>query len=215
MQPIYKACLFDFDFTLADSSEGVVDCINTALTRLGLPIKPSAEICRTIGYSLRETREILCGPQEPLTIEKFKEYFVERADQVMAAKTKLFPDVPGVLADLKEHSIKIGIVTSKFRYRIEEIMKREKLSDYIDTIIGCEDVNQQKPNPEGVFLAGKRMQVKTEDMILIGDSIVDAKTAMNAGVPFIGVLSGVMTRDELAVYPHLKIISAIGELIDT
>ena len=44
-----QAIVCDFDFTLADSSLGVVACINEALVRLGLPQTPAARIHATIG----------------------------------------------------------------------------------------------------------------------------------------------------------------------
>ena len=31
----YEAILFDFDFTLGDSSEGIILCVNTALEQMG------------------------------------------------------------------------------------------------------------------------------------------------------------------------------------
>ena len=37
MTPSFKAVIFDFDYTLADSSEGVVECVNYALRGVGLP----------------------------------------------------------------------------------------------------------------------------------------------------------------------------------
>ena len=46
-----RAVMFDFDFTLADSSEGVVICVNHALSRMGLPESPADAIARTIGWT--------------------------------------------------------------------------------------------------------------------------------------------------------------------
>jgi len=44
-----QAIVCDFDFTLADSSLGVVACVNEALVCLGLPQTPAARIHATIG----------------------------------------------------------------------------------------------------------------------------------------------------------------------
>ena len=49
-----RAVLFDFDFTLADSAEGIVACMNHALGRLGLPPAPADAIRRTIGLDPRK-----------------------------------------------------------------------------------------------------------------------------------------------------------------
>ena len=35
--PTFRVVLFDFDYTLADSSQGAIECINFALAEMGLP----------------------------------------------------------------------------------------------------------------------------------------------------------------------------------
>jgi len=46
----YKAVFFDFDYTLADSSKAVIECINYALQKMGYPESSPESICRTIGF---------------------------------------------------------------------------------------------------------------------------------------------------------------------
>ena len=90
----------------------------------------------------------------------------------------------------------MGIVSTKFRYRIQEILKRENVIKYFDVIIGGEDVAKHKPDPEGLLKAWKRLNNKSLHTLYIGDSIVDAQTAQNAEVPFLAVLTGVTKREE-------------------
>ena len=54
---------------------------------------------------------------------------VERADEVMTDMTELFDIVPETVAALRELGIQLGIVTLKYRYRIESVLEREQLSD--------------------------------------------------------------------------------------
>ena len=60
-----QAIICDFDFTLADSSPGVVACVNEALAGLGLPPASAARIHATIGLSLPHTLQALTGIVEP------------------------------------------------------------------------------------------------------------------------------------------------------
>ena len=62
MKP-FQAIIFDFDYTLADSSRGVIDCIKYALHALGLPSVSDKLACQTIGLSLGDTLIQLVGPQ--------------------------------------------------------------------------------------------------------------------------------------------------------
>src|SRR5262249_51265508 len=50
----FKTIIFDFDYTLADSSRGIIQCTNYALLSMGLPSVSDEAVCRTIGMSLKD-----------------------------------------------------------------------------------------------------------------------------------------------------------------
>jgi phosphoglycolate phosphatase len=131
----------------------------------------------------------------------------------MADNTRLYSDVPILFEILTKRSINIGIVTSKYRYRIEEILRRENLAEKVNVIIGHEDVKSPKPDPEGLFIAIKRMNLHPNDVLYVGDSIVDAKTAKQGKTHFAVILSGVTKREEFNEYPFESIFNNISELI--
>ena len=47
-----RTVIFDFDYTLADSSVGIIDCIQTAQLGMELPRSSEDAIRRTIGLSV-------------------------------------------------------------------------------------------------------------------------------------------------------------------
>ncbi len=192
----YHTIIFDFDYTLADSSRGVAECINFALKNLNLPEVSYNDICRTIGLSLADTLVKLTGQENSIKEKEFAKLFTRRADEVMIAGTLLYKTVHSALGKLKKRNLKLGIVSTKFRYRIQEILKRENILEYFDVIVGGEDVTQHKPDPEGLLKAWERLNNKSPHTLFIGDSIVDAETAQNAGIPFLAVLTGVTKREE-------------------
>ena len=61
ISPGIQSVIFDFDYTLADSSVGIIDSANYALIRLGLPTATDDAIRRTIGMSLTSTLPALAG----------------------------------------------------------------------------------------------------------------------------------------------------------
>ncbi|GAE89654.1 inorganic pyrophospatase PpaX [Acetivibrio straminisolvens JCM 21531] len=145
----YKAVFFDFDYTLADSSKGVIECINYALQKMGYPKSSPESICKTICLTLSEAYRELSGDTSDSNAELFRQYFKERADIVMCDGTIVYNTVESVLKRLKSMNLKTGIVSTKYRYRIEDILKRDGLLQYFDVIIGGEDVAAPKPDPEG------------------------------------------------------------------
>ncbi|MBN1397910.1 MAG: HAD-IA family hydrolase [Bacteroidetes bacterium] len=205
----YHTIIFDFDYTLADSSRGVAECINFALKNLDLLEASYKDICRTIGLSLTDTFAELAGIENFVRSKEFTRLFTKRADEVMTAGTVMYKTVPPVIDKLKKRGIKPGIVSTKFRYRIQEILKRENMLENFDVIIGGEDVLRHKPDPEGLLKAWERMNNKSLQTLYIGDSIIDAETAQRAGLPFLAVLTGVTNREAFRSY---KVEGFIGDL---
>src|SRR5690606_40159461 len=83
--------LYDFDYTLADSSQGTIECVNYALRQMGLPAARDQRIRETIGLSMTATFEHVTRiPATPELVCAFTEHFVARADQVMAGHTHLY-----------------------------------------------------------------------------------------------------------------------------
>lgn len=197
-----KAIIFDFDYTLGDSTDGIVLSVNYALEKLGFGIKDREEIKKTIGLSLKDTYSTLTGKSRE-EAESFLKYFKEKADQVIVEKTTLYSDVKEVFQALKKEGYKIGIVTNKFRYRIEQILIRFHISSLVDFIIGSEDVKIEKPNPEGLLWAIHHLQLEKNEILYVGDSFIDAKTAENAQVDFAGVLTGTTTASEFQLYKNI------------
>lgn len=60
-----RAVIFDFDYTPADSSGGIVECIDYALAGMGLACATRDAACRTIGLTLQETFIKLAGRNGP------------------------------------------------------------------------------------------------------------------------------------------------------
>lgn len=208
----FQAVIFDFDYTLADSSQGAFECINFALDEMGLDRVSAESACRTIGLSLHETFLTLAEHHEPRRCEEFHQLFVRRAEQVMSSLTALYESVPGTVETLRERGFRLGIVSTKYRRRINEVLEREALLHGFHVVIGGEDVQQHKPHPQGLLEALKQLECSTESVVYVGDSVVDAELAKRTGVPLIVVLSGVTPREQFDDYEPIAVLDNIGEL---
>lgn len=207
-----KGIIFDFDYTLGDATEGIVLSVNYALEQLGYRAKKIEEIKKTIGLSLKETYMALTGQADSDAAEQFSAFFREKADEVMVAHTALYEGTVDALRKLKENGFWIGIVTTKFHYRIDQILEKFHVTDLVDFIVGAEDVQEEKPNPEGLLLMLKQMHLEKEQALYVGDSFVDAQTAERGGVDFVGVLTGTTTRQDFEKYAPVFIGENIGEI---
>ena len=208
-----RAVLFDFDFTLADSAEGVVVCMNHALGRLGLPPAPEDAIRATIGLDLHTALRRLAGEEWRSREKEFFEHFVRKADEVMLASTSLLPGAARVLRTLHDTGCPAGVVTTKYRHRVEDVLERDGLRAFVGVVVGFGDVPRPKPAPDGLLRAAGLLGVPAGDCVYVGDSDVDAMAARAAGVDFVAVLSGTTTAEVFARYPARGVLAGVGELV--
>lgn len=211
---MYRAVIFDFDYTLGDSTNGIVLSANYALAGLGYAEKTVGEIKTTIGLSLRETFRALTNNPDESAASEFARLFRKRADEVMTENTVLYDGAKEMLSELGARGIKTGIVTTKFHYRIDAILRKFGAEDLIGVIVGGEDVAHEMPDPEGLIKAIKALGAEKREILYVGDSIVDARTAQSAGTDFAAVLTG--TTTDFSEYDSVfigKILSDIFILI--
>jgi len=122
------------------------------------------------------------------------------------------PEVAATIAQLLESGIRTAIVSTKFRYRIERILERERLEHAFEVIVGGEDVFQHKPDPEGLQQALGRLKIVPAHAVYVGDHPVDAEAASRAAVDFIAVLTGMSRAHEFAEYRVKHVLSTLTEL---
>ena len=203
--PFYACYLFDFDYTLADSSKGITGCFHRTMEAFGLPPVDDIAIERTIGLPMRDAVRRITGLAGEAEIENFLAHYRALADIHMTANTHFYPDALPTLRALRGRGAKIAVISSKTSHRIREAFVRDEAEPLVDFIIGCEEVAELKPSPEGIRLALSRFGVSPGDALYTGDSLTDAAAAQNAGVAFLGVTHGVTTAEELSAYPHVAI----------
>jgi phosphoglycolate phosphatase len=208
----YEAVVFDFDLTLADSRPGFDECHRYASERTGLP-RPTPEATgRTIGTPLPLAFIDLYGADEAGRAEAYIKLYQARADEVMTELTTMLPGAPEALEALEDAGLRLAIVSQKLRYRVEDVLRRENLLERFVTVLGGEDVPAFKPDPRGILMAIERLDANQDEAIYVGDTTIDAEAARNAGVGFVGLLSGFALRDEFEVYKPLAVLHDVGEL---
>jgi phosphoglycolate phosphatase len=208
----YNTFIFDFDYTLADATPGIIESMNYALGKFGFELKDRDSICKTVGMTLKDAFAQLTGVSDNEFAERFTMHFKDMADKVMTANTILFDDTIACLKWLKERGCKTAIVTSKLHYRIDDVLQNYNATELIDYIVGSEDVSIPKPSPEGLLNAITYLDAAKESTLYIGDTTIDANTALNASVDFAAVLTGTTTAEEFSGLPNICVVKSLKAL---
>ena len=207
----YDAYIFDFDYTLADATNPIVESFNYAFDKLNLQRPTYDQIVNTVGIPLGEAYTLLTGDKSEEGINLFKAYQKEKSDQITVKQTVFIGDAKKVLQTLKSNDKKIGIVSSRWGQRIHDILVNLDARDLVDLIIGTEHVDKYKPNPEGLFKMIDMMSAKKP--LYVGDSYIDAETAQNADVDFVGVTTGTTAREKLESYPNVCVLDDLSGIL--
>lgn len=96
---------------------------------------------------------------------------------------------------LKKRHIPMAIATSSYREDIYPTFKKLGLDNYIDVIIGREDVDNVKPDPEPYLMAVQNLNYNPTNCLAIEDSLNGATAAMMAGLDVV-VNTNLMTAEQ-------------------
>ncbi len=210
----YQAVLFDFDYTIGDSTKPIVASYNAGLAAMGWPQPDREAVRRTIGFTLEDGYTMLTGDKDEEHRREFFRHFKAHAKDIMATQTVLCPGGEEVLNWLMEQEIPAGIVSTKGGDVLEAIFRRMELRDRLKLIVGGQDVKNAKPDPEGLNFALGRLGLMKEQVLFCGDTVIDAETARRAGVDFCAVLNGTTPTEAFDEYPHVHIAQDLADLLD-
>lgn len=143
------------------------------------------------------------------TIFKYiKSYSKEKVIDIFAevdeySKTKLkyivkpLDGVLELLCNLKQVGILASVATTDLTHRAVLSMSIIDLEDYFIDIVGADLVKNAKPSADLVNLIVDKNKLTCDEIIVVGDSMVDLSMAKNAKCKFIGVKTGLYTSEFL------------------
>jgi HAD superfamily hydrolase (TIGR01509 family) len=97
-------------------------------------------------------------------------------------RPRLHRGVVPVLAELRRRGRPMAVVSSRRREPLEWGLRAAGLRPYFDAVIGLEDVEHPKPDPEGLLKAVRRIGASPSDAVYVGDSDVDVEAGRRAGM---------------------------------
>ena len=182
--------IFDFDGTLADTSKLIVATMQKAIEDCGLPFRNEEQIKATIGVRLEEIPSILWpemqGIAQPFA-DRYRKNFEILKNRIAI---ELFPGVKDTLADLKEKGYKLAIATSRSHRSVVDLAELLGIKEDFEYLLGGDNVENGKPDPESIFTILKEMDWKPEETMMVGDMAVDILMGKNAGIKTCAVTYG-------------------------
>lgn len=189
----FKAALFDLDGTMIYSKGVIGKCINDTLNHFELPPFEKKEMHELVGVPLGRALALKTPNWKPL-ITHYRKLYLSR----FMNGTRVYEGMIPILDMLKRDQKKVGVVTLKSTFVAQEVIKRLELDDYIDAVCGDDDVSELKPSPDHIHRVCRALDVKSQEGIVIGDTVMDITAGRKANCKTIGVLWGAMSMDVLS-----------------
>lgn len=215
----YKGIVFDLDGTLVNSLEDLIDSTNAIMKFHQFPTHSYEDGKKLIGRGIRNlTKDAM--PEQHRDCEAFVN---ELTDMVRAEyaknylkKTKPYPGITKLLDYLVANKIPFGVCTNKPDQEAKALVRALfKEYDFVD-VVGFTKEGLRKPNPATTLALAKKMGVKPEECLYVGDSTVDYETAVKAGMLPVLCTWGfesfeVITQFDDAIWLHnpMRIVDAL------
>lgn len=173
-----KAVIWDVDGTLVATKDLYLECYRRALAPYVGKLLTDEELLALRPHSELQVLRIHSGEAFEECSQSFRSHYAALHATHFGG---IYDGIPEVLAQLREHGIRTGIVTGKSRSSWEITVAEIELGDF-DVVIADDDVANPKPHPEGILAALASLRVDPNDAIYVGDSPGDIEAAHAAGV---------------------------------
>lgn len=189
-----KAVVFDLDGTLAEFNLDYKTIRAETLQYLvnqGFPASIFS-LKETIFEMLKKAKVYLRNNGERIafsTIQKHVFSIALKQELKAARETSLLPGVFEILKTLKKMKLKLAVFTLNSQQSTEYILENFRVKQFFDVIVAREAVNNVKPHRSHLSAVLEALKVDADEAVVVGDSVVDMKSAKILKVAAAGIAS--------------------------
>lgn len=218
-----KLAAFDMAGTTIDDHGHVYAALDDAVRETGVRVRPE-DLQRWMGAdkvaAIAALMELGGAVPEPAVVaaafDRFRAILVSRyaADCPVA-----LPGVEEAIAELRRRGIKVALTTGFSEDVAAPLLTSlgwtvgPGVENTVDAVVTSSEVLAGRPAPYMIHRAMEKTAiVDVRTVLAAGDTVVDVLAAVNAGVVSVGVLTGKLRREDLAVYPHDYILASVADV---
>ena len=186
-----KLVLFDLDGTLVDTAPDFLESLNNVLRNHNKECVSMDELRPYISEGTSKIIKLFFEINEnDKNFNLYKDQFLSEYESNLKNNSNLFNGMSDFIKFLDKESIKYGVVTNKHYKYAQPILDSFLELKNIQVLICPDHVKISKPDPEGILLACKKLDIKPENTIYLGDHLNDIKAGICAGAQTVACLYG-------------------------
>ena len=211
----FRAVIFDLDGTLLDTLEDIADAMNSVLEAHGYPPHETDAYRHFVGdgVNMLVKRVLPEEKRDDGTVAGLVKAYGEAYGIYWKLKTHPYKGVPEMLDMLTARQLKLAVLSNK----PDDFAKRcvrELLSRWTFHIVwGYQDELPPKPDSTGALQIAEHFGIPPGDILFLGETSVDMKTAVAAGMYPVGALWGFRSPAELMGSGAKEVIERPQEIL--
>ena len=180
-----RTVIFDLDGVLIDSEPLMRFAFAASYRKvIGTGTPPIEAYLEHMGESFPQ---IMAHLNLPLTLwQPYRELCQQRLDLIT-----VFSEGRSLLRWAAGAGLQLALLTGKDRGRTIHLLDHFGLLQFFDTIVCSDELEQPKPDPEGIVRILDVLQATAAETVMIGDAVSDVLCAQRAAVSTIAVTWGI------------------------
>lgn len=171
--------IFDFDGTLADTTEGILQTTRATFARMGLPIPGDDDIRMGIGLPLKGSLHTAGIPDDRL--DEGDAIYHELFYEIAPKHITIYPGVRESLEAFAAKGLRMGIATSRTEHSLVLLLEQHGIRQYFEVLGNVQCVSRPKPAPDLVRWVLERFGAEPQEAMVIGDTTYDILMGSSAG----------------------------------
>ena len=198
--------IFDLDGTLINTINDLGQACNHALSACGFPTHKIEDYPRLVGNGINRLIERALPEEhrDEAAVLRLREYFVPYYDAHNCDLTRPYDGIPELLQSLKAAGHTLAVASNKYQAATEKIVAHFFPGTF-DVVLGERIGVPRKPDPQIVYdilsllhpVSSSILKEELEEVLYIGDSLVDAETAHAAKATLVLCTWGFCTEEQL------------------
>ena len=191
-----RAFVFDVEGTLVDSVLPTLQCWTETLAEIGVKLSV-ADLHPYSGMDGKRMLRHVLKKHDPKLLDHIAQLHAERYRIHHLPHVRAFPGLRRLFTAIKSADAKIALATTCDKEDLARYRALMEVDNLLDVVCCGDDVKREKPAPDIVALAAKKLRVPPAQIAMVGDTPYDAEAARGAGLTPIGLQSGHYSRFDL------------------
>ena len=198
-----KLVLFDLDGTLIQSTELIMEAFRVTFKTYFPKVDVDSVITNFLGQTLWETFGDYI--QDDQSIDDIIAFYRQTSETLIQSQMHAYPNAKETLEYLVKENVRVGVVTSKMHGVARQHLKLVGLDEYVEHLVGYEDVTNHKPDKEPLTKALSLFDMTPDEAIYIGDHENDIRAAKACGMMSCAVTYSHRLKEMLSYQPDYVI----------